>query len=325
MLNVFAAKPQGLKRIELSADAVLPADAIWLDLLEPTVEEERKVEAALGVDVPTREEMKEIETSNRLYEDNGALYMTATVAAQLDTDRPVSTAVTFIVAGKKLITNRYIDTKPFQQFIAYAERHPAACQNPVSVLAGIVEAFTARIADILERAGNDLDGISGSIFARNGTATPTSRDLHSMIERIGFNGELNSKARESLVSLSRLLTFVQQSGNIEMSRGERERFRSISRDVTSLSDHASFLGTKVSFLLEATLGLISVEQNNIIKIFSVAAVMFLPPTLIASIYGMNFHLLPNLPGTYGNFLFSILLMIGSMGITYAVFKRKGWL
>jgi len=325
MLNVFAAQPQGLKRMEVSTEAPPPADALWLDLLEPTLDEERRVETALGVDVPTREEMKEIETSNRLYEDNGALYMTATVAAQLDTDRPVSAAVTFILAGKKLITNRYIDTKPFQQFIAYAERHPAACQNALSILAGIIEAFTARIADILERTGNDLDGISGSIFARNGTTTPNSRDLHSMIERIGFNGELNSKARESLVSLARLLTFVQQSGNVEMTREQRDRFRSISRDVTSLSDHASFLGTKVSFLLEATLGLISVEQNNIIKIFSVAAVMFLPPTLIASIYGMNFHLLPNLPGDYGNFLFSILLMIGSMGITYAVFKRKGWL
>jgi magnesium transporter len=324
MLNVFVAQPQGLKRVDVG-DTALPSEAIWLDLLEPTLEEERKVEATLGVDVPTREEMKEIETSNRLYEDNGALYMTATVAAQLDTDRPVSTAVTFILAGKRLVTNRYIDTKPFQQFIAYAERHPAACQNALSILAGIIEAFTARIADILERAGNDLDSTSGGIFARNGSSTPTSRDLHAMIERIGFNGELNSKARESLVSLGRLLTFVQQSGNVDMSRGERDRFRSISRDVTSLSDHSSFLGAKVSFLLEATLGLISVEQNNIIKIFSVAAVMFMPPTLIASIYGMNFHLLPDLPGTYGNFLFSILLMMGSMGLTYAVFKRKGWL
>src|SRR5262245_53983248 len=262
--------------------------------------------------------MKDIETSNRLYEDNGALYMTATVAAQLDTDRPVSTAVTFILAGKRLVTNRYIDTKPFQQFIAYAERHPAACQNSLSILGGIIEAFAARIADILERAGNDLDGISGSIFARNGSSTPNSRDLHSMIERIGFNGELNSKARESLVSLGRLLTFVQQSGNVEMQRDQRDRLRSISRDVTSLSDHASFLGSKVSFLLEATLGLISVEQNNIIKIFSVAAVMFMPPTLIASVYGMNFHLLPDLPGQHSNFFFSVLLMVASMGLTYAV-------
>jgi magnesium transporter len=325
MLNVFVSQPQGLRRVDTAAESGLPGDAVWFDLLEPTLDEERRVEHALGVDVPTREEMKEIETSNRLYEDNGALYMTATVAAQLDTDRPVSTAVTFILAGKRLVTNRYIDTKPFQQFIAYAERHPAACQNALSILSGVVEAFTARIADILERTGNDLDGISGSIFTRNGSSPPTSRDLHSMIERIGFNGELNSKARESLVSLARMLTFVQQSGNVDMTREQRDRLRSISRDVTSLSDHSSFLGGKVSFLLEATLGLISVEQNNIIKIFSVAAVMFLPPTLIASIYGMNFHLLPHIPGQYSDFLFSILLMIGSMGMTYAVFKRKGWL
>lgn len=325
MLNVFVPRPQGLTRVEPGEPPTLPHDAVWVDLLEPTVEEERWVESTLHIEVPTREEMKEIETSNRLYEDNGALYMTATIAAQLDTDRPVSTAVTFILVRGHLVTNRYINTKPFQQFITYAERHPAVCQSAMAVLAGIVEAFTERIADILERVGSDLDHLSSGIFARNGSTTPTSRDLRSMIERIGFNGELNSKARESLVSLGRLLMFVQQSGNTDMPGEQRSRFRSISRDVTSLSDHASFLGSKVSFLLEATLGLINVEQNNIIKIFSVAAVLFLPPTLIASIYGMNFHLLPNLPGNYSNFLFSIGLMVGSMGITYALFKRKGWL
>jgi magnesium transporter len=269
--------------------------------------------------------MKEIEASNRLYEEGGALYMTMSIAAHLDTDRPVVTAVTFILTGRRLVTNRYIDTKPFQQFASYAQKHPASCQSPTLVLAGITEAIVERIADVLERVGADLDNLSGTIFARHGNGTPSSRDLRGVIERIGFNGELNSKARESLVSLGRLLMFVQQSGTLDMSNDLRGRFRSISRDVTSLSDHASFLGTKVSFLLEATLGLISVEQNNIIKIFSVAAVLFLPPTLIASIYGMNFPLLPHLPGEYSNFFVSIGLMIASMGITYALFKRKGWL
>ena len=323
MLNIFVPQVQGLTRVEPLA--AIPADALWIDLLEPTLEEERLVESHLGIDVPTREEMKEIEASNRLYEDNGGLYMTATVAAKLDTDQPVSTAVTFILKGNQLVTNRYLDTKPFKQFVAYAQTHPAACQNSVAILAGIVEAVTERIADILERVGTDLDAISANIFARTGSGTPTSRDLQSMIERIGFSGDLNSKARESLVSLGRLLMFVQQTTVTDMSNEQRNRFRSVSRDVMSLSDHASFLGSKISFLLEATLGLISVEQNNIIKIFSVAAVLFLPPTLIASIYGMNFHLLPELPGRYGNFFFSIGLMIASMGVTYAVFKRKGWL
>jgi magnesium transporter len=327
MLTAYIVKSQGLARVDLTDPAQLPREAIWIDLLVPTPEEEKAVEALLAVDVPTREEMKEIETSNRLYEDNGALYMTATVAAKLDTQRPEITAVTFILANGRLITNRYIDTKPFQQFAAYAERHPAVCQSAVAILAGIIEAFIERIADILERTGGDLDLVSSNIFMRNGTVSesPTSHDLRGLLERIGFNGELNSKARESLVSLGRLLMFVQQSGIAEMTAEQRSRFKSISRDVTSLSDHASFFGTKVSFLLEATLGLINVEQNNIIKIFSVAAVMFLPPTLIASIYGMNFHLLPELPGRYGNFLFSLGLMVASMGITYALFKRKGWL
>ncbi|NLG75607.1 MAG: magnesium transporter CorA family protein [Xanthomonadaceae bacterium] len=325
MLNVFVPQPQGLVRAELPESAEIPSDALWIDLLEPTPEEERRVEQALNIDIPSREEMKEIETSNRLYEDNGALYMTATIAAQLDTDRPVSTAMTFILANGRLVTNRYLHTKPFQQFAAYAQKHPAACQNAIAVLAGIIEALTERIADILERVGADLDNVSGSIFARHGNGTPTSRDLRSLIERIGFNGELNSKARESLVSLGRLLMFAQQSGNVEMRGEQRDRFRSISRDVVSLSDHASFLGSKVSFLLEATLGLINVEQNNIIKIFSVAAVLFLPPTLIASIYGMNFELLPHLPGRYSDFVFSLALMLGSMAVTFALFKRKRWL
>jgi len=325
MLNVFVPRPHGLVRAELAEPVEIPSDALWIDLLEPTPKEEKLVEQTLNVDIPTREEMKEIEASNRLYEDNGALYMTATIAAQLDTDRPVSTAMTFILAHGRLVTNRYLHTKPFQQFAAYAQKHPASCQNALAVLAGIIEALTARIADILERVGGDLDNVSGNIFARHGNGTPTSRDLRSLIERIGFNGELNSKARESLVSLGRLLMFAQQSGNVEMRGEQRDRFRSISRDVVSLSDHASFLGSKVSFLLEATLGLINVEQNNIIKIFSVAAVLFLPPTLIASIYGMNFDLLPHLPGRYSNFVFSLALMVVSMGVTFALFKRKRWL
>jgi len=324
MLKAFAAGPQGLIVADATAD--LPSDALWIDLLEPTLEEEKAVEALLAIDVPTREEMKEIEASNRLYEDNGALYMTATVAARLDSARPEISAVTFILANGRLITTRYVDTRPFQQFVAYAQKHPNACQSSIAVLAGLIEAFIERIADLLERVGGDLDNVSGTIFVINGQGdTPNSRDLRGLIERIGFNGELNSKARESLVSLGRLVMFVQQTGLLQMSQEQRGRFRSISRDVTSLSDHASFLGSKVSFLLEATLGLINVEQNNIIKIFSVAAVMFMPPTLVASIYGMNFHLLPNLPGTYSKFFFSLSLMLASMGLTYALFKRKGWL
>ena len=324
MLKVFTSTPQGLTSVDLSAQTPIPGDVLWIDLLEPTPEEEKAVEALLLVDVPTREEMKEIETSNRLYEDNDALYMTATVAAKLDTARPEIAAVTFILTKGRLITNRYVDTKPFQQFIAYAEKHPNACQSSLAILAGLIEALIERIADILERAGNDLDAVSSTIFVINGSGRTDSSGLRGLIERIGFNGELNSKARESLVSVGRLVMFVQQTGELQMTQEQRGRFRSISRDITALSDHASFLGSKMSFLLDATLGFINIEQTNIVKLFSVVAVAFLPPTLIASIYGMNFDFMPELKWHYG-YLVAIGLMILSAVLPMWYFRRRGWL
>ena len=323
MLNLYAAGPQGLARVDVGDDGSIPDTVVWLDLLEPTTEEERVVERMIGIDVPTREEMKEIETSNRLYEEDGALYMTATVAARLDTERPEATAVTFIIAEGRLVTNRYIDTTPFKRFSSHPPRYTGVT-TPVGILAGLIEAFVERLADLLERVGNDLDTISAAIFAQRSSTETNGRDLRRLLERIGFAGELDSKARESLVSLGRLLMFVQQAAVPGLTHEQRNRFTSISRDVTALSDHASFLGSKVGFLLEATLGLVNLEQNNIIKIFSIAAVLFLPPTLIASIYGMNFEFMPELQWAHG-YPFALGLMLASMVLTWWFFKRRGWL
>lgn len=324
MLSTYISTARGLARTEAGGIKRIPDNAIWIDLLEPSIEEERAVERELSIEIPSREEMREIETSNRLYEENGVLYMTTTVAAKLDTSRPESTAVTFILANGRLITNRYTDTRSFRNFIAYAERHPTSCSSSVSIFAGLLEAITERIADTLERVGSDLDAVSGSIFQTEAPKSKAKRDLRGLLERIGFNGELNSKGRESLVSLARLLVFVQQSSNIALTDEYRSRFRSIASDAAALSDHSSFLGSKVSFLLEATLGLINLEQNNIIKIFSVAAVMFMPPTLIASIYGMNFAHMPELRWLWG-YPAALFLMLGSIIGIYVYFKRRGWL
>ena len=173
MLKAFVQQSHGLTIVPLPASLQIPAEAIWLDLLDPTPAEEKAVEDFLRIDVPTREEMKEIETSNRLYEENGALYMTATVAARLDSERPEITAATFILANGRLVTTRYIDTKPFQQFSSYAEKHPHACQSAVAILAGLIESLIERIADTLERVGGNLDQVSGSIFISRDT--PNSR------------------------------------------------------------------------------------------------------------------------------------------------------
>jgi magnesium transporter len=202
------------------------------------------------------------------------------------------------------------------------------CSSAAALLAGLIEAIVNRMADVLERVGADLDSLSSEVFSqpRKGrrSAKSVARDSRTILSRVGQNGDLTSKARESLVSLNRLLTFVQQSAAVSIANDVRARFRTLGRDVLALSDHASFLGVKANFLLEATLGMLNIEQNNIIKIFSVAAVVFLPPTLIASIYGMNFHVMPELDWLFG-YPFAIALMVVSAILPYLYFKRRGWL
>jgi magnesium transporter len=325
VLNSYVSQPQGLARSGV-VDAI-PPEALWIDLIAPTPEEEKLVETTFGVDVPTREEMREIEASNRMYEEAGAIYMTITIVTRLDTDLPESSQITFIMAKDRLITNRYVDPLPFQRFISFAERHPNSCSSSPMILAGLVEAIVNRMADVLERVGTDLDQLSSEVFTppkKKRSARITTRDTRATLARVGQNGDLTSKARESLVSVNRLLTFVQQTTVLTLQNDVRGRFRTLSRDVLALSDHASFLASKANFLLEAMLGLINIEQNNIIKIFSVAAVVFLPPTLIASIYGMNFHFMPEL-SWIGGYPMAIVLMIVSAILPYAYFKRNGWL
>ena len=330
MLRLLIPTGNGYTWVEHAPPAPFPDEFLWADLFEPTQAEEKAVESLLTVDVPTRDEMKEIETSNRLYEEGNAVYMTATVGSNLDSATPESSAITFILADGRLITNRYVDPTPVRRFMQYVERSPAACTSSATLLAGLLESFVERIADLLERVQIELDAVSHTIFRRgNGAssskgALPSSGDLQAMIQKIGANGDLVSKARESLVSFQRLLMYVQQASSVTLSQDQRGRFKSTMRDVQSLSDHASFLGNKIQFLLDAVLGLINLEQNNIIKIFSVAAVMFLPPTLVASIYGMNFHLMPELDEPWG-YPVALVAMLVSAVVPYLYFRRKGWL
>jgi magnesium transporter len=324
MLNVFAPGPSGLTRVELSPDGSVPADAVWIDLLEPKADEEKQVEAALNIDVPTREEMREIEASNRLYEENGTLYMTATIVTKLDTDLPESTQVTFILTGARLVTNRYTDPLPFRRFLSYAQTHPATCGSGALLLVGLLESIINRIADVLERVGIDLDVTSAEVFSSAHQKRRSQRDFREVLGRVGQSGELVSKARESLVSLGRTLVFVQQSANPQLSQDVRSRLRTLSRDVLAMSDHASFLGDKVMFVLDATLGMVTIDQNNILKIFSVVTVFLLPPSVVGAFYGMNFEHIPLLHEQWGH-LVALGVMVMSAFVPYLIFKKKGWL
>jgi magnesium transporter len=325
VLTVYAVSPTGLERISEPFRPGAVEHALWYDLLEPTAQEERDVEALLGIDVPTREEMSELESSNRLYEEDGGIYLTATVATKLDTDLPQNGQITFILKDGRLVTNRYCDPLPFKRYAAYAEKHPASCHSALAVLAGLVEAMVNRIADAIEKVGADLDAISAEVFTRPRRGGGlTQRDYRRVLERVGQSGALIAKTRESLVSLGRLLAFLQQSTLVAPTQDLKNRLRTLSRDAVSLSDHASFLGSNVSFILDATLGLINIEQNNILKIFSVATVVLLPPSVIGAIYGMNFDHIPWAHESWG-FLAALGLMVVSAVVPSFIFKRRGWL
>jgi len=302
----------------------------WLDLLNPTPEEDRFVEAAIGVSIPTREEMQEIEVSSRLYNENGAEFMTMTAVTQLDTDEPVLTPITFVLKGATLVTVRYAEPRPFLMFALRVQRANAiTCNTGEQVMLSLMEALIDRIADALERVGSKIDTISREVFrhSENSSAkTNRTRDFQRVIVEIGREGDLVSMVRESLLSMNRVLTYhtAVTDDNKRAIKEARTRVRTLQRDITSLTDHSTYLSTKINFLLDATLGLINLEQNQIIKIFSIAAVALMPPTLIASIYGMNFKTMPELQWEFG-YPMAVGAMIVAAILPVIYFRRQGWL
>ena len=193
------------------------------------------------------------------------------------------------------------------------------------MLAGLLEALVNRIADVLERIAADMDTLSSEVFTPPAPGMRRrTRDYRAILERVGRAGDLNSKAREALSSLSRLLVFLQQAEHPQMNTEMRHRLRTLSRDVSQMSDHAGFIASKVQFQLDATLGMINIDQNNILKIFSVATVVLLPPSVIGAIFGMNFDLIPAASQPWG-FWGAIGLMVVSAVVPWWAFKRLGWL
>ena len=325
MLSVYLPRGTSLERQVIDEAGTIPAGAVWFDLVTPTVAEDKLLERALGIAVPTREEMQEIEVSSRLYQENGARYMTATLMCQSDTATPKTTPVTFILAGHRLVTVRYDEPKPFALIASKLARQCGPAVSGESILMDLLDAVIDRAADILERAGAEIDRVSHDIFEPEGRRVDRTITYRYILKTIGRKGDLTSKVRESLVSVGRLLLYLaNEADTMKWQKEMRTQLKSMQRDVQSLSDHATYLANKVTFLLDAMIGVMSVEQNNIIKIFSVAAVALMPPTLIASIYGMNFKHMPELDWSFG-YPMAILLMVIAAILPYWFFKWKRWL
>jgi magnesium transporter len=324
MLSVNVPRGNSLDRRAVEADGAIPESAVWVDLLSPTIPEDKLVERALGVAVPTREEMQEIEPTSRLYTENGARYMTATLMCRSETADPTTTAVTFILADRRLITVRYDEPRPFTIVANKLARACPATASGESVLMELLDAIIDRSADILEKIGAEVDRASKRIFNAE-SSTERSRTYQEVLRSLGRQGDLTSKARECLVSIGRLLLYLANEADaMRWAKEQRASLKGMQRDVQSLSDHATYLSNKITFLLDAMVSVVTIEQNNIIKIFSVAAVVFMPPTLVASLYGMNFKHMPELDWPFG-YPFAVLLMIAAAIIPYVFFRLKKWL
>ncbi len=324
MLSAYTPNGTSLERTAVEPGEAPPHAAVWIDLVSPTVQEDKITEQFLGIAVPTREEMQEIEVSSRLYIENGGRYMTATLMCASDSPTPKTTPVTFILSSHRLCTVRYDEPRPF----AIVEHKLArACSPKVSgetVLMDLLDAVIDRSADILERIGAEVDQVSHSIFEPDDEAAPPS--YNDVLKALGRKGDLTSKVRESQVSVGRLLSFLAHEAEVmKWTKDMRAQLQSMQRDVVSLTDHASYLSNKVTFLLDAMLGVVNIQQNAIIKIFSIMAVVFMPPTLVASIYGMNFKGgMIELEWEFG-YPWALFLMVVVAVVPLLVFKWKKWL
>ena len=305
----------------------IPPGATWIDLDQPTKEEEKLVEKIVGVEVPTPEELAEIEPSSRLYERNGALYMTLGTVIGISEGRPSSTPIGFVLTKDKLVTVRYATPKPVLHFIDHVLREPELVRNATTVTVRLLDAIIDRLADELEAVGAQIDKLSSDIFPEDidERRIPAAR-LTALLSRIGRTQSLLARIRETGVSTSRLLGFLAGSSALrgEAKEASRAHVGSLATDVTSLIDYSSFLADNLTFLLDASLGLISVEQNAAMKLFSWAAVVFLPPTLIAGIYGMNFDHMPELKWLFGYPMALTLILISAVA-PFLYFKKRGWI
>jgi magnesium transporter len=324
MINAYLAQNK-LKPVIITAEnEALLKDALWIDMLSPTKDEEDTIEKVLCIDIPTREEMLEIEISSRLFQADGAVFMTATMLAQVATRAPQFDAVSFVLTKTQLITVRYIEPQAFRVFAAKLQKNPGEYTDCATLLIELLDTTIDRLADILELLGHDFDDFSKTIFNPAHDSHSPRVDYQLLMQKVGADGDINAKAQESLMTFSRLITYFGQKTTIQINSEKQQQLLTLGKDIDSLRDHGIFLSAKVNYLLDATLGMVGIEQNQIIKIFSVAAVIFLPPTLIASIYGMNFKFMPEL-AWHGGYYYAMGIMLLSAFIPFIYFKWRKWL
>ena len=308
----------------------LDPDAAWIDLIDPSDEEKAQIERATGLVVPTLAQLSEVEISSRLRRERGALYLSLPLVFRDADRRPRITPVGFLLNKDRLVTVRFEQLKAFdicRTRIGEGDIcHPSAAGHFVSLLESIVD----RLADVLEEVGDDLDDASEEVFGRDldgarGTRRPKiqGQRLRVMLRKVGRFRQLLSKIRSTLLAIGRMVPYVEDEARTWLPDETRPRFDTVQHDVASLDEYEAHLSDKVQFLLDADLGLINIEQNDTFRVLTIVSVVGIPPTLIASMYGMNFKNMPELGWTYG-YAYGLGLIVLSALVPLLWFRLKGW-
>lgn len=316
MLMAFTLNQGLLEPVAINAAEDLVADILWVDLINPTDEEREWVREAYRQELPSIDDLYEIEATSRFYENDYGLHISSYFLNYADQSSDNISAA-FVFNGDRLFTLREEELAAFRLFRLRARKKLVTVRDPKSILIGLFETKVENLADMIERVAAELEKTSALVL-RNSEAD----NMESLLTDIAQQEDLIGKVRISMVDLQRMLYLLLRSGQLDAELSER--LRDIIRDSESLIAHTAFLFDKIKFLLDTTLGFINVNQSKIIKIFSVAAVIFLPPTMVASVYGMNFEFMPELGWEYG-YLFGLALMGASALTPYLYFKHRKWL
>ena len=310
-----------------SPSAELPGEIIWMDLLTPTPDERALAESRAKIRVPSIEALSEIEASSRLASDEHAIYLSLPVIARGDTPDAYLTPLGLILTRQVLITVRFEPSSAIDAVANLIQTQPSL-RSSAGVFTALLEALVDRGADVLERLAGELDKVSRMVFRGNPeTRRHTVRSnaaLRGVLNQVGATGDRLSMARDVLLGLSRIAPFVLSLGHGWIIAEFKERLEAVSKDVTSLNDYEGHLSNKVQFLLDAILGFISTEQNDLFKVLTVVSVIGIPLTLVAGIYGMNFKVMPELNWEWG-YPFGLAVIVLSAILPYALCKWRGWI
>lgn len=300
--------------VQGDADADL-AHARWIDLVAPDDAERDRVEGLLRQELPETQDVEEIEASARYYEDATGLRIHSLFLHDVD-GKPHNTSVAFTLAGERLVTLREREIPAFRLQRMRARHDPGAGRDAMCIVLGLFEIKMDDLADTLEEVYQGLEAVSAEVLEEKDS------DMEAALDALARHEDLNGKVRLCLMDSQRALTFLLRRARPRPEQAERAR--ALLADIESLLPHNTFVFDKINFLMDAAQGFINIEQNKIIKIFSIAAVVFLPPTLVASIYGMNFDHMPELHWLAG-YPWALGLMLAAGLAPYLYFKRKGWL